>query len=63
VIGLIQSVLTPETAKIFCEGLDVVPALAQGNEKATNPLAAEHKLRGSEAFYHSFRDVRLGLVF
>jgi len=65
VIGLIQSVLSPETAKIFCESLDTVgTALDRGKaitEISISDLAKALKLKGGESFYRSSRDSHLGL--
>jgi hypothetical protein len=57
VIGLAQSVLSPETAKIFCEGLYNVI-----NKKITD-RAASLKLRGGESFYRAVREPLMGLGF
>lgn len=62
VIGLIQSVQTPGTAKIICEGLDeVVSAEEKGIKKEISQRAMEHKLKGGQAFYRSSRDSLTGL--
>jgi hypothetical protein len=62
VIGLIQSVLAPETGKILCEGLDyVVAAEEKGIKKEISRRAKEHKLRGGESFYRSARDSHDGV--
>ena len=62
VIGLIQSVQTPGTAKIICEGLDdVVAAEEKGIKKEISTRAMEHKLKGGHPFYRSSRDSLTGL--
>jgi hypothetical protein len=62
--GLIQSVLTPETAKIFCESLDdVVTAIKKGEKKEISKEAASHKLKSGEAFYRVSRDSKEGAGF
>lgn len=62
VIGLIQSVQTPGTAKIICEGLDdVVSAEEKGIKKEISQRAMEHKLKGGQSFYRSSRDSLTGL--
>lgn len=62
VIGLIQSVQTPGTAKMICEGLDdVVSAEEKGIKKEISPRAMEHKLKGGQSFYRSSRDSLTGL--
>lgn len=67
VIGLIQSVLTPETAKMFCEGIDDVNESIGLNRLIFNEpvsnLAEQLKLKGGESFYHSSRTSHLGLGF
>lgn len=55
VIGLVQSALSPETAKIFCEGVRLV--------KDRKIEAITLKLLTREAFYRSSRDSRSGLGF
>jgi hypothetical protein len=55
-IGLAQSVLPPETAKIFCEGLyDVVVKKRKISERAESL-----KLLDGESFYRSSRESRSG---
>jgi hypothetical protein len=62
VIGLIQSVQTPGTAKIICEGLDdVVAAEEKGIKKEISTRATEHKLKRGQSFYRSSRDSLTGL--
>jgi hypothetical protein len=67
VIGLIQSVLTPETAKMFCEGIfDVAKSIGPTRaitEVRISDLAKQYKVRGRESFYHSSRDSQRGLGF
>lgn len=59
-LGLIQSVLTPELGKVYCEGLwDVVESNKQISRRAD-----ELKLNDDEtSFYRSGRDVHSGLSF
>jgi hypothetical protein len=59
VIGFIQSLVTPETAKIFCEGLYYV---VEENRKISDRATAL-KLLGGEFFYRSPLDSRVGLGF
>lgn len=62
--GLIQSVLMPETAKIFCESLDdVVTAMKKGEKKEISKEAMSHKLKSGEAFYRTSRDSKGGQGF
>lgn len=62
--GLIQSVLTPETAKIFCESLDdMVRAMMNGEKKEISKAAMAHKLKSGEAFYRTSRDSKEGAGF
>jgi hypothetical protein len=64
VIGLIQGVQSPETAKIFCKGLEaVVAALEKGQEIKLSKNACEHKLQGGEAYFRIGRDSFIGLGF
>ena len=56
-IGLAQSVLTPETAKIFCEGLYYVA----GENRKISDRAESLKLLGGESFYRASRESRSGL--
>ena len=59
--GLIQSVLTPETAKIFCESLDhMVTAMKNGEKKDLSKAAVSHKLKSGEPFYRESRDSKEG---
>jgi len=61
VIGLVQSVLSPETAKIFCEGLDdVVTALSNGKERKLSEQALKHLLKDGTAFYRLSRYSQAG---
>jgi hypothetical protein len=53
VIGLIQGVQSPETAKIFCEFFGYVK----------NRNACEHELIGGKAYYRIGRDSFIGLGF
>lgn len=54
VIGLIQSVLTPETAEIFCEGFSkVMSAKEKGTKKKISQDAKDHKLLDGKPFYRS----------
>jgi hypothetical protein len=62
VIGLVQSVLSPETAKIFCEGLDaVVTALRNGEEIKFSENALKHLFKDGTSFYRSSRGSQEGL--
>lgn len=72
VLGLIQSVLSPEIAKIFCTGLQKVystllEAKRQGNNVidcvSYSDLANQHQLREGESFYRISRDSNVGLGF
>lgn len=64
VIGSIQSVLNPETAKIFCEGIcNVVKALDYGKDLEISELAKKHKLKGGQSFYRTARDSQHGPGF
>ena len=64
VIGLIQGVQSPETAKIFCQGLEaVVTALEKGEEIKLSENACEHKLKGGAAYFRIGRDSFIGLGF
>lgn len=56
VIGLVQSVLSPETAKIFCEGLYEVVI----NNKPISALAAALKLKDGQAYYRQAEEARSG---
>ena len=58
-IGLAQSVLSPETAKIFCEGLYYVVE----EKRAISARAGALKLLDDELFYRLSRDSRSGLGF
>ncbi len=58
-IGLAQSVLTPETAKIFCEGLYYV---VEENRKISE-RAESLKLFYGESFYRVSRESRSGLGY
>src|SRR3990167_1399882 len=58
-IGLAQSVLSPETAKIFCEGLYYVVE----EKRAISARAVALKLLDDELFYRLSRDSRSGLGF
>src|SRR3990167_5366754 len=58
-IGLAQSVLSPETAKIFCEGLYSVVE----EKRAISARAGALKLLDDELFYRLSRDSRSGLGF
>jgi hypothetical protein len=62
--GLIQSVLTPETGKIFCEGLDeVVTALKKGRGIELSKLALDHKMKDRRSFYRASYDSTRGAGF
>lgn len=67
VIGLIQSVLTPETAKMFCESIHNVAESIGPNRAITevliSDLAMQHKLKGGESFYHSSRGSQRGVGY
>lgn len=64
VIGLIQSVLAPEEARIFCAGLDnVATALLHKREPKISEKAAEFKLIDSKDFYRVSRLSLTGLGF
>lgn len=58
-IGLAQSVLSPETAKIFCEGLYYV---VEENRKIS-ARAVSLKLLDGESFYRASRESLTGLGF
>jgi hypothetical protein len=59
VMGLIQSVLPPETAKVLCEGMYCVV-----NENwPVGELAASLKLTDGQSFYRPSRDSHCGLGF
>lgn len=57
VVGLIQSALSPEMAKIFCEGLYYVV----NENRPVDARAASLKLYGGEAFYRTGRESLLGV--
>lgn len=59
VMGIIQSVLPPETAKVLCEGLYYV----MGENRPIGVLAVSLKLKGGQPFYRSSRDSHSGLGF
>lgn len=59
VMGIIQSVLPPETAKVLCEGLYYV--VSEG--RAVGELASSLKLKDGESFYRLSRDSHSGLGF
>ena len=59
VMGIIQSVLPPETAKVLCEGLYYV----MEENRPLGELAAALKLKGGQPFYRSSRDSHSGLGF
>jgi len=62
VIGLVQSVLPPETAMIFCEGIEnVVTALSKGKERNLGERALKHLLKDETPFYRVSRHSREGL--
>ncbi len=62
--GLIQSVLTPETGKIFCESLDgVVTALKEGRGIELSKPALDHKMKDGRSFYRSSHDSTEGSGF
>lgn len=64
VIGLIQGCLAPETAKIFCEGLDaVVTAIGQNRKPAISERALKHLLKDNSPFYRLHRSSISGLGF
>lgn len=60
VIGLIQSALTPETAKIFCHSLwRVLDMAKEGKNIGIDEIdehAVFHKLSGGQSFYRKSRD-------
>ena len=60
VIGLIQSTLTPRTAKIFCESLDKIVEALKKNPNIQkiefSKLADSYRLKGGESFYRSRRE-------
>lgn len=61
---MILTVLSPEKAKIYCEGLDdVVEALKAGKETKISEKASSHKLKGGQSFYRSSRDSKEGQGF
>jgi hypothetical protein len=59
VMGIIQSVLPPETAKALCEGLYYV----MEENRPVGELAASLKLKGGQSFYRPSRDSHVGLGF
>jgi len=59
VMGIIQSVLPPETAKVLCEGLYYV----MEENRPVGELAASLKLKGGQSFYRPSRDSHAGLGF
>jgi hypothetical protein len=59
VIGLVQSVLSPESAEIFCEGLKNV--IENRIKISVNAVAL--KLSGGESYYRSSRESVSGLGF
>jgi hypothetical protein len=60
VIGLIQSVLAPETARIFCESLiNIATSIINHIKPLIRKEAAQLKLKNSSAFY---RDSRLSIT-
>lgn len=64
VIGLIQSLLIPETAEVFCESLEnAVAEMNQGKEHKISQNAQEYQLQNGFKFYRSSRDSRYGLGF
>ena len=64
VVGLILTALSPEKAKIYCEGLDnVVEALKAGKETKISEQASSHKLKSGESFYRSALDSKEGQGF
>lgn len=64
VIGLILSVLPPETAEIWCESLNtVVNAIKANKEIKISEAAHKHKLKDGSSFYRSSRDSRVGQGF
>ena len=68
VVGLIQSVQSPETAAIWCQGLyKIVEGLEQGKKIEVSQLAREFKLKDDKdvivSYYRSSRDSHLGLGF
>lgn len=64
VIGLIQSILSPEMAKLLCEGVDTsfpTPSeLSKLENKKIGNNAMMHKFRNGESFYRSSRDATSG---
>lgn len=72
VIGLLQSVLSPETAKMLCAGLSkankkIEQAISEGNSisdcMSFDASAVQYKLKSGESFYRASRDSRDGLGF
>ena len=64
VVGLILTVLPPEKAKIYCEGLDdMVAALKAGKEVKISDQASLHKLKSGHSFYRSSRYSKEGQGF
>ena len=64
VIGLILSVLPPETAEIWCESLNkVVDAITAKKEIKISDDAHNHKLKDGSSFYRFCRDSRVGQGF
>lgn len=62
--GLIQGVLAPETAKIFCEDLDNVAITISKRKKIKiSKEAMSHQLKSGEAFYRTSRASKKGIGF
>lgn len=64
VIGLIQSVLIPEVAKLYCESMnDLSNAIKNDLEFKISSRAAQHLLKKEQGFYHTSRDAKIGLGY
>jgi hypothetical protein len=59
-IGLIQSTLTPETAKIWCKGLYYAVKPNERNPKRRKYSPLQYQLESGESFYRASRDSRSG---
>lgn len=63
-VGLIQSVISPETATILCEGLDIVAQTMQAGEiPQISDLALSLKLRDGDSFYRIAANLISGLGY
>jgi len=63
-VGLIQGVISPETATILCEGLDVVAQAMQAGElPQISDQALSLKLRDGDLFYRAAANLLSGLGY